>query len=221
MSVDLGTELGPAISLAYEPAESDIMTRPPRSLANDRLVSRNLLIYSYLIIGLAECAAGLWAYIWVLSNFNLRIQDLVDERNDFGKSAKKPFCIHHDGQRICYDRDQQIHILGQASAAFYITLVISQLFHMINVKSTHVSIFKHDWSNMKSLYGALLTLGLLAFFVYTPHVQTIMSTANVYKEGWVPPLACGLFIFLFTEWRRWYIRTHSPTSCLSKWLLEW
>ncbi len=61
MSIDLGTELGPAISLAYEPAEADIMQRPPRNSVTDRLVSRNMLIYSYLIIGVFESVAGLLA----------------------------------------------------------------------------------------------------------------------------------------------------------------
>ena len=61
VSVDLATELGPAISLAYEPPEADIMLRPPRSLKYDRLVSRNLLFYSYLTIGVFESVACLLA----------------------------------------------------------------------------------------------------------------------------------------------------------------
>lgn len=57
LSIDLGTELAPAISLAYEPAEKDIMLRPPRDINSDRLVSRNLLVYSYLIVGVLESIA--------------------------------------------------------------------------------------------------------------------------------------------------------------------
>ncbi|KAI2505317.1 Cation transport ATPase [Fragilaria crotonensis] len=51
LTIDLGTELGPAISLAYEKAESDIMQRKPRDPVRDRLVSPSLLVYSYLIAG--------------------------------------------------------------------------------------------------------------------------------------------------------------------------
>jgi hypothetical protein len=36
----MGTELGPAISLVQETAESDIMARPPRNAKVDRLISR-------------------------------------------------------------------------------------------------------------------------------------------------------------------------------------
>ena len=42
LCIDLGTDMVPAISLAYEKAESDIMKRPPRQ-ASDRLVNERLV----------------------------------------------------------------------------------------------------------------------------------------------------------------------------------
>ena len=63
---------GPATSLAYEPAESNVMSRPPRNIDRERLVSRALLLYSYFFIGLfgeALCCMG--AYLWVYSYHNV------------------------------------------------------------------------------------------------------------------------------------------------------
>merc|ERR1712039_383709 len=40
--VDLGTDLAPAISLAHEDSELDIMERPPRNQATDKLVTMRL-----------------------------------------------------------------------------------------------------------------------------------------------------------------------------------
>ena len=37
--IDLGTDMLPAISLACEEPENDLMKRPPRDLKHDRLVS--------------------------------------------------------------------------------------------------------------------------------------------------------------------------------------
>lgn len=54
MTIDLLTELGPAISMAYEEAESDIMERKPRNMATDRLTSFPSLLYS-LTAGVVEC----------------------------------------------------------------------------------------------------------------------------------------------------------------------
>jgi sodium/potassium-transporting ATPase subunit alpha len=48
LCIDLGTDMVPAISLAYEKAESDIMKRPPRRSGIDRLVNER---YSHASIG--------------------------------------------------------------------------------------------------------------------------------------------------------------------------
>lgn len=52
LTIDLITEQGPAISLAYEPAEALVMERPPRDLTRDRLINGPLLRYSYLTAGI-------------------------------------------------------------------------------------------------------------------------------------------------------------------------
>ena len=46
LTIDLMTELGPAISLAYEDAELDIMNRKPRNSITDRLTDFTSLFYS-------------------------------------------------------------------------------------------------------------------------------------------------------------------------------
>ena len=51
LCIDLGTDLWPAISLAYEPAENDIMKRKPRDPRDDNLVSFRLIALAYLHIG--------------------------------------------------------------------------------------------------------------------------------------------------------------------------
>lgn len=50
LCIDLGTDMVPAISLAYEQAETDIMKRRPRDPINDKLVNQRfveLLCSSY------------------------------------------------------------------------------------------------------------------------------------------------------------------------------
>lgn len=42
------TEIGPAVSFAWEPAEANVMERPPRNRNTDRLVRPALLAYAYL-----------------------------------------------------------------------------------------------------------------------------------------------------------------------------
>merc|ERR1712038_566146 len=52
--IDLGTDLWPAISLAYEPAESDIMKRKPRNPRTDKLVNGRLINLVYGMIGIMQ-----------------------------------------------------------------------------------------------------------------------------------------------------------------------
>ena len=44
----------PAISLAYEPAESDIMKRQPRNAQTDKLVNQRLISMAYGQIGMSK-----------------------------------------------------------------------------------------------------------------------------------------------------------------------
>ena len=48
LCIDLGTDMIPAISFAYENPELDIMERFPRNAARDHLVNAKLISYSYL-----------------------------------------------------------------------------------------------------------------------------------------------------------------------------
>lgn len=48
LCIDLGFDMIPAITFAYENAELDIMKRQPRNAKRDRLVNAKLVSYSYL-----------------------------------------------------------------------------------------------------------------------------------------------------------------------------
>ena len=67
----IGTDLAPAISMAYEGKESDIMNRPPRNPEKDNLVTWRLVSFSYLQIGMLQAVAGFYAYFVVLNAFGL------------------------------------------------------------------------------------------------------------------------------------------------------
>ncbi|TYZ57510.1 hypothetical protein PybrP1_004353 [[Pythium] brassicae (nom. inval.)] len=65
----LGTDMIPAISMAYETAENDIMLRSPRNAAVDHLVTKKLVMMAYGVIGIIEAAAGMMTYLIVLNDF--------------------------------------------------------------------------------------------------------------------------------------------------------
>ncbi|BCS32572.1 ATPase [Luteitalea sp. TBR-22] len=64
LAVDLGTDLVPALGLGTEPAEPDVMSRPPRA-PTSRLITGALLVRAYLFLGVFEAAAAMTAFLIV------------------------------------------------------------------------------------------------------------------------------------------------------------
>merc|ERR1711871_1591734 len=69
LCVDLGTDMVPAISMAWENPEADIMRRAPRDAEVDRLVTRKLVVFAYLEIGVIQCIAGFYAWMTILNDY--------------------------------------------------------------------------------------------------------------------------------------------------------
>lgn len=87
LCIDLGTDMIPAISLAYEGKESDIMLKPPRDMRVDRLVTVKLINFSYLQVGVVQAAAGFYTYVVVLMNFGFPAHFLPGRARWFMKGA--------------------------------------------------------------------------------------------------------------------------------------
>jgi len=76
LCVDLGTDMIPAISLAYEKPESDIMHRPPRDSEVDGLVNSRLMCFAYAQIGVFQALAGFYTFFVVLHDYGFPMKDI-------------------------------------------------------------------------------------------------------------------------------------------------
>lgn len=77
MCIDLLTDMMPAISLAYEKAESDIMLRPPRNPKRENLVTRKLYFLAFGHIGIIEAVAGFFTYFMVMAEHGFFPERLI------------------------------------------------------------------------------------------------------------------------------------------------
>jgi hypothetical protein len=66
--IDLGTDLAPAVSVAYEEPEDAIMKMPPRT-SDDHLVGVRMLIVAYGTIGVFETVACYVAFFWTFAQY--------------------------------------------------------------------------------------------------------------------------------------------------------
>lgn len=69
LAICLGTDMVPAISMAYESAENDIMLRSPRNAEVDRLVTKKLVCFAYAVVGIIQAAAGMFVYLVVMNDY--------------------------------------------------------------------------------------------------------------------------------------------------------
>lgn len=122
LSIDLLTEIGPSLSLAYEKAEELVMRRPPRDLKKDTLVSTSLLAYSYLVAGTIELGACAAAYCGVFIANDVSLRSLI--KTDFFMEGAKVF-TNSAGVRM--NEKMQLDLVATAQTAWFCTLVLSQV----------------------------------------------------------------------------------------------
>jgi sodium/potassium-transporting ATPase subunit alpha len=223
LSVDLFTELGPAISLAYEGAERDIMRRPPRDLAKDKLMTSSLILYSYLIAGMIEFAGCFLSYASAFWIYGISLTDVYNGGDNHWKvsTEQHPTEVFCSGGK-CFDETQQLDIIGRARGSWYVGLVIGQFFNIWMCKTRRSSVFKHGFfSNSAMIYGTLLEVCLVIILVYVPGVQEIMGAASVNAIPWVITFGAGMLIWGYSETIKWYARSHpGHTSRLTR-TLAW
>jgi len=218
LTIDLGTELGPAISLAYEKAESDIMDRKPRDPLKDRLVSHSLLLYSYIISGAAITVGCILAYMFTYGENGLRLADFKKPGLDasggdfFSLTATEPVTVQRTGR--VYSPEDQRTMFSEAATAFYITLTVAQFCHIWVCKTRISSLFVHGFANKLTFYGVGMGLALAIFFSYVPGVQSFVGSAKVGWIPWVCALATGVILWVYNEGSKWWFRHAKPSNSL-------
>ena len=142
LSVDLVTEQGPAISLAYEPAEEGVMTRPPRNLKNDRLVTAAAVRYAYGVAGFSSCVVCLGTYFLVFAYHGIT-PSMLAWSVDRGQFQAPPFSVRaSDGATLgptgrvvpdlvstsgrVYGADKQYAFHREAMSAWFLCVVLTQ-----------------------------------------------------------------------------------------------
>ena len=197
LTIDLLTEQGPAISFAYEKAEDSVMDRPPRRLGTDRLVTRQVLFYSYVTSGIASSLVAMMAFFLVYVSHGMPVSALWMTAEDYFQPGAPDLVA--GGQTFSAERQWDIYT--ESVSAYYATVVANQFWHVFVCKTRFVSIFEHGFfSNPITLGGCACELALAVFFVYVPSLQPFFFTNALVGAFWLCSLVYAAFIFTFSEW---------------------
>lgn len=81
LTIDLCTDIVPAMGLGREPPDPEVMQRPPRSVG-ERLLSPSLVAHSYLFLGLLEAVVSLTLFFVVLARGGWSYGDAIPPLDD-------------------------------------------------------------------------------------------------------------------------------------------
>jgi len=201
--IDLGTELLPAISLAYEKAEADIMQRPPRS-KTDPLVSFQLLSFSYLQMGVLTCLACFFGYFTVFGYYGFTPRSLVGLSKIYFKH-KSPF-LYLNG--FVYSTQKQLDINREAQSVYFLGIVMLQWGNILNCKTRINSLLSQGlFSNMVLWLGICYAAGVACFMFYVPWINdVILNSRPVAWRFWLCYLPWIPLIIIVDEIRKLLIR---------------
>ncbi|XP_003795244.1 sodium/potassium-transporting ATPase subunit alpha-4 [Otolemur garnettii] len=204
LCIDLGTDMLPAISLAYEPAESDIMKRLPRNPKKDKLVNQRLIGMAYGQIGMIQAVAGFFTYFVILAENGFKPRDLLGIRL-FWEDRSLNDLEDSYGQQWTYEQRKVVEFTCQT--AFFVSIVIVQWADLIICKTRRNSVFQQGMLKNKVLLIGLLEETLLAAFLsYTPGMALAMRMYPLKLMWWVCAIPYSFLIFAYDETRRYFIR---------------
>ena len=203
--IDLGTDLWPAISLAYEKAESDIMERKPRDPLKDRLVNERLISVSYGQIGMIQATAGFFTYFVIMAENGFRPSKLLGLRAQWDDLYNQAVEDSY-GQQWSY-ADRKI-LEYTCHSAFFVSIVIVQWADVIICKTRKLSVFQQGMNNWVLNTGILFETALAAFMCYTPGLDKALRVYPLRFYWWLPALPFSLVIWIYDECRRFLIRKY-------------
>ncbi|KAF8382901.1 eat-6 [Pristionchus pacificus] len=205
LCIDLGTDMVPAISLAYEEAESDIMKRKPRDPLHDKLVNERLISLAYGQIGMIQASAGFFTYFWIMADNGFWPRDLYQLRAQWDSRAYNNVLDSY-GQEWTYANRKILEYTCQT--AYFVTIVVVQWADLIISKTRRNSLVQQGMSNWTLNFGLVFETALAAFMCYCPGLDNGLRMYGLRFSWWFPGLPFSILIFIYDEVRRYLIRRY-------------
>jgi Ca2+-transporting ATPase len=182
LSIDLGSDVLPALALGAEEPEPGLLQRPPRP-RGERLMSR-AVIARFAFLGLIQAV---------------------------GATASFYFALYAGGWRWGDPLSSSEHLYHQAITMTQAAIVFSQVFNGLAVRTDRRSVFSVGLFSNRALVAAeALGVGIMLAISYAPPLQSLLGTAGLPAYYWAVPAAFGVVALLAEELRKAYVRRSAP-----------
>ena len=171
LTIDIGTDMVPALGLGAEAPEANVMKLPPRS-SNERLLNKNVMLVGFLWYGLLGTLFAMGGYF------------LANLLNGWPAVPLAP-----EGTRE----------YAQATTMMLAGVVFSQIGMVMNNRTDYDSVTKRGlFTNKYINVGIVVEVFILVAIIYLPFLNGIFNTAPISLIEWLY-LACIPFVVFAVE----------------------
>ncbi len=186
LSIDLGTDMVPALALGAEPPEPGLMDLPPRNM-KEHVINWQLLFRAYFWLGPVQSLAAMAAFYfhyWVNGYW---------------------------GQWL--DLPAQGPIYMAATAMTLASVVATQIGNLFAQRTERASIAHVPFFNNRLIWiGIAFELLLISAIVYVPFLQQFFDTAAIPLPEWLFLFAWTPSLLIMDELRKFYLRRQGRKS---------
>ncbi|KAA8579727.1 hypothetical protein FQN60_006820 [Etheostoma spectabile] len=205
LCIDLGTDLVPAISLAYEEAESDIMKRQPRNPQTDKLVNERLISMAYGQIGMMQAVAGFFTYFVILAQSGFFPMSLPGIRMRWDDKDLNDMEDSY-GQQWTYESRKVLEFT--CHTGYFVSTVVVQVADLLICKTRRNSILQQGMKNRVLIFGLFEEVALAAFLSYCPGTDVALRMYPLKFSWWFCALPYAIILFFYDEGRKYILRSH-------------
>ena len=202
--IDLGTDIVPAISLAYELPEHDLMKRHPRNPYTQKLVGEKLISMAFGQIGMMQAFAGFFTYFIIMAEHGFLPMRLIGLRKEWDSVSINDLEDSY-GQNWTYQDRKSLEYT--CHTAFFVSIVIVQWSDVIICKTRSLSIFRQGMNNWTLNFALIFETVLAIFLSYTPGMAKALRMYPLRWSWWLPALPFSALIIFYDELRKLFIRS--------------
>ncbi|SGY75586.1 BQ5605_C005g03433 [Microbotryum silenes-dioicae] len=188
--VNLVTDGLPATALGFNPPDSNIMRRPPRS-SREPLVNGSLFL-RYMVVGSYVGAATVYGYAWWFMYYSGGPQITFKQLTNFHS------CSELFPQIGC---DMFVNEMSKRATTVSLSiLVVIEMFNAINSLAENESILSMPpWRNMYLVVAIFISMSLHFMILYVPFFSTLFVITPLNWDEWKAVLVISFPVILIDE----------------------